>query len=184
MQNNQFDIIIIGTGIGGGTMAQSLANTGKKILILERGGFIPKEKENWDPVAVVEKGRYRTKERWLDKDDNSFEPYTHYVVGGNSKVYGAAAFRMREKDFTSYPTPAGISPEWPLSYTDFKPYYDQAETLLKVHGIRKEDPTEPFTDTSYPFPPIPVEPFTRELFNNVRNTGVKAYPIPMALSLT
>jgi choline dehydrogenase-like flavoprotein len=184
MTNNHFDIIIIGTGIGGGTIAQSLATTGKKILILERGGFIPKEKENWDPVEVVEKGRYRTKEKWFDKDNNAFEPFTHYAVGGNSKVYGAAAFRMREKDFTAYQTPAGISPAWPLSYTDFKPYYDQAEIFMKVHGIRNEDPTEPFTDTAYPFPPIPVEPFTKELFDNVKSTGVKAYPIPMAVSLT
>ncbi len=184
MQNNHHDIIIIGTGIGGSTLAQSLATTGKKILILERGGFIPKEKENWDPVEVVEKGRYRTKEKWFDKDNNAFEPYTHYAVGGNSKMYGAAAFRMREKDFTAYQTPAGISPAWPLSYTDFKSYYDQAEIFMKVHGARNEDPTEPFTDTAYPFPPIPVEPFTKELFENVKSTGVRAYAIPMAVSLT
>jgi choline dehydrogenase-like flavoprotein len=184
MSNNHFDIIIIGTGIGGGTIAQSLAGTGKKILILERGVFIPKEKENWDPVEVVEKGRYRAKEKWYDKDNKAFEPFTHYAVGGNSKVYGAAAFRMREKDFTEYATPAGISPAWPLSYTDFKPYYDQAERFLNVHGVRNEDPTEPFTDIAYPFPPIPVEPFTKELFDNVRSTGIRAYPIPMAVRLT
>lgn len=135
-------------------------------------------------MEVVEKGRYRTQEKWFDKDNSSFEPYTHYAVGGNSKMYGAAAFRMREKDFTVYQTPAGISPAWPLSYTDFKPYYDQAEKFLHVHGIRNEDPTEPFTDTAYPFPPIPVEPFTKELFDNVKSTGVKAYPIPMTVSLT
>lgn len=178
-----YDIIIIGTGIGGATMAVQLATTGKKILIIERGDFIPKEKENWDPVEVVEKGRYRTKEKWEDKDGNLFEPFTYYAVGGNSKAYGAAAFRLREKDFTAYETPAGISPAWPLSYTDFKPYYDAAEKLMHVHGIRHQDPTEPFTDADYPYPPIPVEPFTRELFDLVRKTGVKAYPIPMALRL-
>lgn len=184
MLNNHFDIIIVGTGIGSGTIAQRLASTGKRILILERGGFIPKEKENWDPVEVVEKGRYRTKEKWFDKDNNPFEPYTHYAVGGNSKVYGAAAFRLREKDFSAYATPAGISPAWPLSYTDYKPYYDEAERFMKVHGKRHEDPTEPFTDGPYPFPPIPVEPFTKELFDHVKSTGVQAYPIPMAVRLT
>ena len=179
-----YDIIIIGTGIGGGTMAAQLAPTGKKILIVERGDFIPKEKENWDPVAVVEKGRYRTKEKWLDKDDVPFEPYTHYAVGGNSKVYGAAAFRLREKDFKEYITPAGVSPAWPLSYTDYKPYYDTAEKMMHVHGIRNEDPTEPFTNTDFPHKPIPIEPFTKELFDNVKQTGIKAYPIPLAVKLT
>ncbi len=181
--NTQFDIIIIGTGIGGGTMAVQLAPTGKKILIIERGDFIPKEKENWDPVEVVEKGRYRAKEKWFDKDDNLFDPFTHYAVGGNSKVYGAAAFRLREKDFQEYMTSAGISPAWPLSYTDYKPYYDEAEKYLNVHGVRNEDPTEP-PAPPFPFPPIPVEPFTKELFENVKATGIKAYPIPIAVKLT
>jgi choline dehydrogenase-like flavoprotein len=179
-----YDIIIIGTGIGGGTMAAQLASTGKKILIIERGDFLPREKENWDPVEVVEKGRYRAKEKWFDKDDNSFDPFTHYVVGGNSKVYGAAAFRLREKDFEAYQTQAGLSCAWPLNYTDYKPYYDAAEKMMNVHGERKQDPNEPFTDTEFPYKPIPVEPFTKELLNNVRQTGIQAYPIPMAVKLT
>mgnify|MGYP000853327037 CR=1 FL=1 len=184
MDNYNYDIIIIGTGMGGGIMAKQLAAAGKKILILERGNFIPKEKENWDAVEVVEKGRYRTKEQWEDKDGKLFTPFTYYAVGGNSKAYGAAAFRLREKDFTAYQTPAGLSPAWPLSYTDYKPYYDEAEKLLHVHGIRNEDPHEPFTDLSYPHKPIPVEPFTKELFDNVKSTGINAYPIPMAVKLT
>ncbi len=183
MKQTHFDIIVVGTGIGAATVTKELALTGKKILILERGGFIPKEKENWDPVEVVEKGRYRTKEEWYDKDGKAFTPFTYYTVGGNSKAYGAAAFRLREKDFTSYQTPAGESPAWPLSYTDFKPYYDKAESYMSVHGQRGEDPTEPFTSCAYPYPPIAVEPFTKELFDNVKNAGIKAYPIPMAVSL-
>jgi choline dehydrogenase-like flavoprotein len=184
MTEQFYDIVIIGTGIGGGTMARQLAPTGKKILILERGGFIPKEKENWDPVEVVEKGRYRPKEQWYDKEDKPFTPFTYYAVGGNSKAYGAAAFRLREKDFTAYQTPAGLSPAWPLSYTDFKPYYDQAEQYLKVHGQRKADPHEPFTDTPYPYGPIPVEPFTKALYENIQKTGLQPFPIPMAVRLT
>ncbi len=178
-----YDIIIIGTGIGASTIALDLATTGKKILILERGGFIPKEKENWDPIEVVEKGRYRTKEQWIDKSGNPFVPFTYYAVGGNSKAYGAAAFRLRERDFTSYHTPAGHSPAWPLSYTDFKPYYDKAESYMHVHGKRNLDPTEPATDIAYPFPPFAPEPFTKELMENIHQTGIKAYPIPMALQL-
>jgi choline dehydrogenase-like flavoprotein len=181
--SDHYDIIVIGTGIGGGTIAKELADTGKKMLIIERGDFLPKEKENWDPVEVVEKGRYRARETWFDKDDNSFQPFTHYTVGGNSKMYGAAAFRLREKDFQEYATPAGISPAWPLSYTDYRPYYDRAEQYMKVHGVRNEDPTDP-PAPPYPYPPIPVEPFTKALFENVKKTGLRPYPIPMAVSLT
>ncbi len=183
MASSNFDIIIIGTGTGGGTIAKSLSVSNKSILILERGDFIPKELENWDAVEVVEKGRYRTKEKWLDKDGSPFEPFTHYVVGGNSKVYGAAAFRLREKDFEEYQTPSGISPEWPLSYTDFKPYYDIAEEQMFVHGERGSDPTEPKSDKPYPYKSIPIEPFTKELYENVHKAGVKAFPIPMAVNL-
>ena len=95
---NHYDIIIIGTGSGGSTMAYKLASSGKRILILERGGFIPKEKENWDPHEVVNQGRYRPDDVWYDQDDKPFKPFIHYNVGGNSKMYGAALFRFRESE--------------------------------------------------------------------------------------
>ena len=182
--DTQYDIIIIGTGSGGGTIAQKLAPSGKRILILERGGFIPKEKENWDVTEVVSKGRYRTQEVWYDKDDQPFHPFTHYVVGGNSKMYGAASFRLRESDFQKNEHKTGISPAWALKYQDFEKYYTEAEKLFSVHGVRGIDPTEPPTSSDYPFPAIPVEDFTKELFENVRATGLKAFPIPMAVRLT
>lgn len=178
-----YDIIIIGTGSGGGTIAQKLAPSGKKILIIERGNFIPKEKENWDVNEVVVKGRYRTKEVWYDKDNQPFAPFTHYVVGGNSKMYGAASFRLREHDFQAVEHFAGTSPAWPLSYEDFESYYYEAEKLFSVHGERGTDPTEPPAKQPYPFKSIPVEPFTKELFEKVKATGLKAYPIPMAVRL-
>ena len=160
MQTNCYDIIIIGTGSGGGTIAQQLAPSGEKILLLERGGFIPKEKENWDPNEVVVKGRYRADDVWYDKDNQPFEPFTHYAVGGNSKLYGAASFRLREADFGPVQHEAGVSPAWPLTYFDFVPYYTQAERLFSVHGVRGIDPFEPPLAEPYPFGPIPVEPFT------------------------
>jgi choline dehydrogenase-like flavoprotein len=82
----KYDVVIIGTGIGGSTIATKLAKSGKNILILERGGFIPKEKDNWDPHKVMVQGKYRPNEEWLDNDGKPFKPFIHYNVGGNSKV--------------------------------------------------------------------------------------------------
>ena len=147
MQN--FDIIIIGTGAGGGTLAYKLAPTGKRILILERGDFLPKEKENWDPVAVP-RGRYKTTEMWSDREGNPFSPYQHYWVGGNTKMYGGALLRLRESDFEATAHFDGTSPEWPLKYKDFAPWYDEAEALYTVHGTRGIDPTGPPGTNGYP----------------------------------
>ncbi len=179
-----YDVIIIGTGSGGGTIAQQLAPSGKKILIVERGDFIPKEKENWDVNEVVVKGRYRTDEVWYDKDNQPFKPYTHYVVGGNSKMYGAASFRLRESDFEATQHEAGVSPAWPLTYADLAPYYTQAEQLFAVHGVRGADPTEPAGAEPYPFGPITPEPFAKELYNLVHEAGLQPFPIPMAVRLS
>ncbi len=181
--SSPYDVIIIGTGSGGGTLAQRIAPSGKRILIIERGDFIPREKENWDVDEVIVKGRYRTTDVWYDKDDQPFKPFTHYVVGGNSKVYGAASFRLRESDFQEQTHEVGISPAWPLTYADFAPYYDEAEALFSVHGLRGADPTEPPTTTPYPFGPITPEPFAEELYENVQKAGLKPFPIPMAVRL-
>ena len=134
-----YDIIIIGSGAGGGTLAYALADTGKKILIIERGDYLPREKENWDPYALFIAGRYNPDEEWLDKDGNTFKPSTHYYVGGNTKFYGAALLRLREKDFEEVQHYGGVSPAWPLKYKDFQPYYLKAETLYSVHGERGTD---------------------------------------------
>ena len=85
-----YDIIIIGTGAGGGTLAHALALAGKKLLVLERGTFLPREKENWDTTAVFLKNRYHTTETWTDHNGKTLHPGTGYWVGGNTKVFGAA----------------------------------------------------------------------------------------------
>ncbi|MEP7164374.1 MAG: GMC family oxidoreductase [Ferruginibacter sp.] len=181
--DNHYDIIIIGTGSGGGTISKKLADSGKKILILERGGFIPKEKENWDPHEVVTIGRYRPKENWYDKDNKPFLPYIHYNVGGNSKVYGAALFRFREKDFEEVKHYGGTSPAWPFGYETLKPYYDTAEKMYHVHGRRGVDPTEPPTNIEYPLPPLPYEPLIKDLDNKLKQIGLEPFPLPMGVNL-
>jgi choline dehydrogenase-like flavoprotein len=178
-----YDIIIIGTGAGGGTLAYRLAATGKKILVLERGDFLPREKANWDAVEVYQKERYHTEENWYDKDGKAFRPQTGYWVGGNTKVYGAALLRLRERDFETVIHKGGISPAWELKYRDFEPYYTQAEELYDVHGKRGEDPTEPPMTANYPHAPVSHEPDMQAIADNIRNLGYHPFHLPLGLKL-
>src|SRR5438105_14259750 len=152
--NNHYDVITIGLGAGGGTLAYNLAPSGKKILLLERGDYVPREKDNWSTRAVNLEGKYNTKEAWRDIDGKELHPHTNYFVGGNTKFYGAALFRLRKEDFGEIRHHGGISPAWPISYEDLEPYYTKAEELYHVHGARGEDPTEPAA--SAPYPPLAV----------------------------
>src|SRR6058998_1571533 len=126
---SDYDVIIIGSGAGGGTLAWALAPTGKRILLLERGDYVPREKENWDTRAVVLEGRYNNADTWHDREGREFQAGTHYFVGGNTKFYGAALLRMRQKDFGELRHHGGVSPAWPLGYDALEPYYTQAERL-------------------------------------------------------
>src|SRR5829696_5744219 len=141
MNNNHYDVIIIGTGAGGGTLAYRLAPSGKKILLLERGDYVPRERDNWSTLAVNVQAKYNAKEQWLDRDGKVLHPHTNYYVGGNTKFYGAALFRLRKEDFGELRHHGGISPAWPISYEDLEPYYTDAEHLYLVHGRHGEDPT-------------------------------------------
>jgi choline dehydrogenase-like flavoprotein len=190
---NPYDAIIIGTGAGGGTLALHLAQAGKRILILERGPFMPQEKLNWDTSAVFLDNRYHTKETWQDKDGNDLHPQQAYFVGGQTKVYGAAMFRMRAEDFGVIHHEGGISPAWPISYADLEPFYTRAEELFHVHGDlgtapavpggfgSSFDPTEPFHSKPYPYAPFSNEPRMAEIEAAVKNLGVKTFPIPLGL---
>lgn len=180
---NDYDVIIIGTGAGGGTLAHRLAASGKRILLIERGGFLPRERENWDPAAVFRDGRYQARETWYDKNDAPFSPYTHYWVGGNTKVYGAALLRMREFDFGEVRHYGGVSPAWPISYRDLEPYYTQAERLYCVHGRRGTDPLDPPASAPYPYEPLPHEPRILELHDDLTALGCRPFPIPLGVRL-
>ena len=181
--SNHYDVIIIGSGAGGGTLAYRLAPSGKKILILERGDFVPREKANWDPKLVNVEGKYQTKEHWYDKDGKSLHPHTNYYVGGNTKFYGAALFRLRRQDFGVLQHEGGVSPAWPISYDDLESYYGEAERLYEVHGQRGEDPTEPSSSTAYPFPAVTHEPRIQQLSDDLGGLGLKPFHTPLGVRL-
>jgi choline dehydrogenase-like flavoprotein len=181
--DDHYDLIVIGTGAGGGTLAYQLAPTGKKILILERGGFLPREKANWNAAEVYQKERYHTEELWYDKEGQVFRPGTGYWVGGNTKVYGAALLRMRERDFEAVTHRDGISPAWPLSAKDFEPYYTQAEKLYDVHGQAGLDPTEPTRSEAYPYPAVSHEPRMQEICDGIQQQGLHPFHLPLGLKL-
>jgi len=188
-----YDAIIIGTGAGGGTLALHLAQAGKRILILERGPFMPQEKLNWDSSAVFIDNRYHTKEIWQDKDGRDLHPQQSYFVGGQTKVFGAAMFRMRAEDFGLIQHQGGVSPAWPISYADMEPFYTRAEELFHVHGDlgaapavpggyrSSYDPTEPFHSKKYPFPALTNEPGMQSIEDSVRKLGIHTFPIPLGL---
>ncbi len=178
-----YDLIIIGSGAGGGTLAYALANSGLKILVIERGDFLKREKENWLPKSVFVENRYHTKEKWYDQNGKAFSPGMNYYVGGNTKVYGAALLRLREKDFEEIRHYGGVSPSWPLSYKDFQPYYLAAEKLYSVHGQRGEDPTEPPDSSPYPFEAISHEPYIQQITDQIKQKGLHPFHLPLGLRL-
>jgi choline dehydrogenase-like flavoprotein len=183
MSDQQYDFIIIGTGAGGGTLAHRLAPSGKRILLLERGEFLPRERENWDATAVFVHGKYQARETWYGKEGHAFHPGIHYWVGGNTKMYGAALFRLREEDFSELAHFDGISPAWPLGYDEFEPYYSQAEQLYQVHGLHGVDPTDPPATRPYPYPPISHEPRIQELHDALQRAGYHPFPLPVGALL-
>lgn len=183
MTDRHYDIIIIGTGAGGGTLAHHLAPSGKNILILERGTFLPREKDNWNPVAVTAKDRYFNTETWIDKDGKDLKPAAGYWVGGNTKFYGGTLFRAREREFDEIVHKGGISPEWCLKYADYEPYYTQAEKLYNVHGKRGLDSTEPWTTAEYTYPAISHEPRIQAVSDDLAAQGLHPFYLPMSIKL-
>jgi choline dehydrogenase-like flavoprotein len=180
---NQYDIIIIGTGAGGGTLAYALAPTGKKILLIERGDYVPREKENWSTKAVNQEARYNTKELWRDKYGKELHPHTNYCVGGNTKFYGAALFRLRSEDFGELKHHGGVSPAWAISYDEMEPYYTKAEHLYQVHGERGADPTEPWASAPYKYPKITHESRIQQLSDDFARLGLKPFHVPLGVRL-
>ena len=178
-----YDVIIIGTGAGGGTLAHALAGSGKRILLLERGDFLPRETGNWDPKTVFVDGKYMSKDTWFDGDGKPFQPQVHYFVGGATKLYGAALYRLRPDDFGELRHVDGVSPAWPLSYDDFEPWYSKAEQLYQVHGNGGEDPTEGHRSAPYPWPAVSHEPRIAEISEGLEKGGYRPFHAPCGILL-
>lgn len=183
MSPPHYDLIIIGTGMGGGVLAYALKDSGMKILLIERGDFLPQEPENWSPEAVFDHKRYKPKETWYDGTGKPFSPGVHYFVGGNTKVYGAALPRLRKEDFSEFEHEEGVSPGWPISYEELEPYYERAEDLLAVHGSSGDDPTDPPRRNPFPFPAVPHEPYIEDLRARIQRQGLHPSFLPMGVDL-
>jgi choline dehydrogenase-like flavoprotein len=178
-----YDVIIIGSGAGGGTLAHALADSGKNILLLERGHFLPRHLDNWDPKPVFVDGKYISKDTWFDGDGKSFQPQVHYFVGGATKMYGAALYRLRPQDFGEIKHVDGISPAWPLSYDDFEPWYSRAEQLYQVHGNGGEDATEGHRSGPYPWPAVSHEPRIQQIHDDLAKGGYHPFHAPCGILL-
>jgi choline dehydrogenase-like flavoprotein len=178
-----YDIAIVATGAGGGTLLHALAWRGKRILVLERGDYVPREKANWSTRAVNLEGRYQTKEIWRDRDGQPLHPHTNYYVGGNTKFYGAALFRLRREDFGEVKHWGGVSPAWPIGYEDMEPYYTAAERLYHVHGERGVDPTDPPASAPYPHAAVSHEPRLQQLHDDWARLGLRPFHVPLGIML-
>jgi choline dehydrogenase-like flavoprotein len=178
-----FDVIVIGSGAGGGTLARHLAPSGKRVLVLERGDWLTREPQNWQAHDVFVENRYVSPDTWYDERDKPFQPQVHYFVGGATKLYGAALYRLRAEDFGELRHHDGVAPAWPISYDELEPYYTLAEQRYEVHGARGEDPTEPPASGSYPFPAVSHEPRIQQLSDDLAAAGLHPFHAPCGVRL-
>ncbi|WP_425988894.1 GMC family oxidoreductase [Ensifer sp. R-19] len=177
-----YDVIIIGSGVGGSVTARRLAENGARVLILERGDLVPREPENWSVDTVFFQKKYKAKDTWLDRKGNPFDPGACYNVGGSTKFYGAALFRLRERDFGTLEHKGGVSPAWPMSYSEMESYYDEAERMFRVHGDDTGDRTAPHRNGPYPFGPVPSEPIVANLADRFRSQGISPSAMPSGVN--
>ena len=182
--NDHYDVLVVGSGPGGATTAARVAETGRRVLLLERGDFLPRERDNWSSQAVFGDAKYTADETFYDLRDRPFRPELHYYVGGNSKVYGAALFRLLPADFGEVQHPNGVAPAWPLSYQDMEPYYVRAEHLFWVHGQHGEDPFAGISSQDYQYPPVQHEPRIQQLSDGLEQLGLHPFHLPLGVQLT
>ena len=176
------DILILGSGMGGATLAAQLAPSGKKIVILERGEYLRDSPECRDPSAVFT-GHFNPREMWLDEAGGTFQPNNYYHPGGNSKFYGAVLMRYREQDFSPLKHMEGTAPGWPITYAEFEPDYQAAETLYQVRGDVAGDITEPPHSGPYPHPPVPHEADMIDLMDRMRAEGLSPSALPLGVDI-
>lgn len=183
MRSADPDVLIVGSGIGGATLAAGLAGTGARVLILERGERLVDGPAARDARLIFVEGRFRPAETWLDGLGRPFSPGNYACVGGNSKLYGAVLIRLRREDFGPLAFADGVSPAWPFAYEELEPWYGRAEALYAVRGAAGEDPTEPPRSTPYPHPPVPDEPAVAMARERLRAQGLRPFSLPLAVDL-
>src|SRR6476619_1177863 len=117
-----YDVIIVGTGAGGGTLARHLAPSGKRILLLERGDWLPREPQNWLAQDVFVDNRYVSEDTWYDEKGKPFQPQIHYFVGGAAQLStGCDPGTSASCSTTTASRPPGRSPTTSSSRTTRRP---------------------------------------------------------------
>lgn len=177
------EVLIIGSGMGGASLAAGLAATGRRVLILERGDHLRPSPQDRSDEAIFAKGHFRPREHWLDATGTPFNPGNYYNVGGNSKFYGCVLYRYRRADFSPLRHMGGTTPGWPIGYDDLEPWYGRAEALYRAHGSEGEDPTEPAHATPYPYGPVPDEAPIADLRRRLKAQGLHPASLPLGVEI-
>jgi choline dehydrogenase-like flavoprotein len=180
---DDIDVVVIGSGMGGATLAAGLAPSGARIVILERGERLVDRPETRDARAIFQKGVFRPEETWFDATGAPFNPGNYYYVGGNTKFYGAVLIRYRAEDFRPIQYAEGRTPGWPFGYDELEPWYGRAEALYQVRGRLGEDPTEPEHSAPYPFPPVPDEPAIAAVRERLARAGMRPFSLPLGVDI-
>ena len=179
---DEYDVIIVGSGAGGGTLTHRLAPSGKRVLILERGDWLPREIENWDATAVFVDNRYVSKDTWYDENGKAFQPQIHYFVGGATKFYGLRCTGCASRTSASSPTTAGSLPRGRSATTSSSPTTRRPSSSIRSRA-RGEDPTDPPAGAPYPFPPVSHEPRIQQLFDDMARVGMHPFHAPCGIML-
>jgi choline dehydrogenase-like flavoprotein len=184
-QDQEYDLIVIGSGFGGALAAHAAVVAGRRVLMLERGDWIRRTPDNWGPDGFFELTGAYSRETPFQVDAGEAPPALGVLtsVGGASVFYGGVSLRLREDDFGNAPD---IDPEgtalWPYAYDELEPYYARAEALIGVAGLAGEDPTEPRRSSPFPCAPGALAPVSARMADAARSLGLRPFRLPLAIN--